>query len=117
MIDTPPHPSSGFRETPDATFPPRGEGISLLQSLRPFGGEGVERSETDEGAFQQADGWINESVIDTPPHPSSGFRETPDATFPPRGEGFALLQSLRPFGGEGVERSETDEGAFRQADR
>ena len=22
--DTPPHPSSGFRETPDATFPPRG---------------------------------------------------------------------------------------------
>ena len=51
-------------------------------------GEGAERSEADEGAFRQADRWNYESVIDTPPHPSSGFRETPDATFPPRGEGF-----------------------------
>ena len=24
LVDTPPHPSSGFRETPDATFPSRG---------------------------------------------------------------------------------------------
>ena len=52
-------------------------------------GEGAERSEADEGAFRQADRWNYESVIDTPPHPSSGFRETPDATFPPRGEGFS----------------------------
>ena len=33
--DTPPHPSSGFRETPDATFPPRGRlGALSVESSR-----------------------------------------------------------------------------------
>ena len=30
---------------------------------------------------------VSDCLVGTPPHPSSGFRETPDATFPPRGEG------------------------------
>ena len=48
-------------------------------------GEGAERSEADEGISRQAVGQIYESVIDTTPHPSSGSRETPDATFPQGG--------------------------------
>ena len=61
--------------------------ICRTQSLRPFGEKVPSKARRMRGTFRSADGWNDESVIDTPPHPSSGFRETPDATFPPRGEG------------------------------
>jgi hypothetical protein len=53
----------------------------------PLWGEGVERSETDEGDVPTSRRLNIRIGGRYPPHPSSGFRETPDATFPPRGEG------------------------------
>ena len=53
----------------------------------PLWGEGVERSETDEGDVPTGRRFNIRIGGRYPPHPSSGFRETPDATFPPRWEG------------------------------
>ena len=51
----------------------------------PLWGEGVERSETDEGDVPTGRRLNIRIGGRYPPHPSSGFRETPDATFPPEG--------------------------------
>ena len=63
----------------------------------PLWGEGVERSETDEGDVPTSRRLNIRIGGRYPPHPSSGFRETPDATFPPRGEGsVGTLTSCLP---------------------
>ena len=53
----------------------------------PLWGEGAEQSEADEGDVPTGRRLNIRIGGRYPPHPSSGFRETPDATFPPRGEG------------------------------
>ena len=65
----------------------------------PLWGEGVERSETDEGDVPTGRRLNIRISGRYPPHPSSGFRETQDATFPPEG-GKALSeprQAARPI--------------------
>ncbi len=58
---------------------------ALRQSLPPGGKVSRPEAVTDEGAERQAAVSTNGSKCGEPPHPSSGFRETPESTFPSRG--------------------------------
>ena len=63
----------------------------------PLWGEGVERSETDEGDVPTSRRLNIRIGGRYPPHPSSGFRETPDATFPPEGGRLCRSPGKLPF--------------------
>ena len=83
------------------------ESASPVQSL-PLGGK-VSPQATDEVLSRQAAPSTDQTVPVTPPHPSSGLRETPDATFPSRGR-----QTEAPVSGHS-ERSEESASPSRSA--
>ena len=72
--DAPPHPSSGLRETPDATVPSRGRLLRAADD-RPYGG----------------------SAIETPPHPPQCAHW---GTFPSRGRPWIRLVLWLPLEGK-----------------